>query len=690
MVPMVVYALLGGSRTLSVSTTSTVAVLTGSTLLAANVAADSGDPARDLAMLTLLVGVILVGARLLHLGALVDNISEATLTGIKIGVGLTVAAGQLPKLLGIEGDPTATAFFAELRGVFDDLGDTSWTTVALSVATHRLLLGLSRLLPEVPAPLVAVVFGIVLVAIWSIDEHGVAVIAPIPSGLPVPIVPSLDHIGAAARRRLRDRRHVLPRDGVRRRGGAAAHEPPIDNDQELAANGMSCLLGPVFRAMPSAGGFSQTAINQRSGARTQLSELVTAVLAVACALFLGGVLSDLPEATLGCMVVVAVIGLVRAVRAAPVLAARPDRVLGGGRHGRRGLVLGLLAAVLVGVVLTLFLVLRELDRVGVTELQPTTSGDDVHVAGPETEAVPGLLVLRLDGALYTANVRGATAGSSPPSTRSGPSTLVLDVSALDVVPVTVIDQLRRPRGRARRPRRHALARRPAAASLEVARLRCHGGRDRDGRAPVPHGACRRPCLGDENVNAVADPTPDRPCHGGTTMAIDTYVVLAGVYDVGTPPRRTTRPSRTCTPRPDCSTPTTRRSIARRDDGKVKITKKHETPTRVGGVLGGGLGLATGLVVVLFPFAAIGGGLLLGTTAGGALLGAVTGHAAAGMSRHDLKELGEQLDKGQAGLVVVGVADVGGAHRGDGEGGQDREEQLKADNDAIEADAKSES
>src|SRR5689334_11178518 len=98
-------------------------------------------------------------------------------------------------------------------------------------------------------------------------------------------------------------------------------------------------------------------------------------------------------------------------------------------------------------------------------------------------------------------------------------------------------------------------------------------------------------------------------------------------------------------------------VERRVGGKTKIVKKHETPTRVGGVLGGGFGLATGLVVALFPFAAIGGGLLAATTAGGALLGAVAGHASAGMSRHDLKELGEHLDSGQAGLVVVGVSDM---------------------------------
>ena len=99
-------------------------------------------------------------------------------------------------------------------------------------------------------------------------------------------------------------------------------------------------------------------------------------------------------------------------------------------------------------------------------------------------------------------------------------------------------------------------------------------------------------------------------------------------------------------------------IERRADGKVKITKKHETPTRVGGVLGGGVGLATGLVVALFPFAAIGGGLLAVATGGGAVLGALAGHAAAGMSRKDLKELGEHLDAGQAGLVVVAVSDMG--------------------------------
>jgi uncharacterized membrane protein len=128
-------------------------------------------------------------------------------------------------------------------------------------------------------------------------------------------------------------------------------------------------------------------------------------------------------------------------------------------------------------------------------------------------------------------------------------------------------------------------------------------------------------------------------------------------------------------------------IERDHKGKVKIVKKHETPTRVGGVLGGGVGLATGLVIVLFPAAAIGGGLLLGTTGAGALLGAVAGHAAAGMSRGDLKDLGESLDEGEAGLVVVAVSDMEAKVRSAMKRARKIEEkQLKADQKELEADA----
>ena len=131
-------------------------------------------------------------------------------------------------------------------------------------------------------------------------------------------------------------------------------------------------------------------------------------------------------------------------------------------------------------------------------------------------------------------------------------------------------------------------------------------------------------------------------------------------------------------------------VERKADGKVKIIKKHETPTRVGGVLGGGVGLATGLAIALFPAAAIGGGLLLVTGGGGAILGAVAGHAAAGMSRSDLKDLGESLDSGQAGLVVVAVSDMEAKVKAAMKRAEKIEaKELKADQKAIEEDAEAE-
>jgi uncharacterized membrane protein len=154
------------------------------------------------------------------------------------------------------------------------------------------------------------------------------------------------------------------------------------------------------------------------------------------------------------------------------------------------------------------------------------------------------------------------------------------------------------------------------------------------------------------------------------VAIDTFIAFVGVYDNVSDADADYALVKDLHTKENLIDSYDAAVIERRADGKVKITKKHETPTRVGGVLGGGVGLATGLVVVLFPFAA-------------------TGHAAAGMSRHDLKELGEHLDAGQAGLVVVGVSDMGAKiERAMKKANKVETKELKADTAEIEADAKS--
>src|SRR5690242_14615671 len=173
------------------------------------------------------------------------------------------------------------------------------------------------------------------------------------------------------------------------------------------------------------------------------------------------------------------------------------------------------------------------------------------------------------------------------------------------------------------------------------------------------------------------------------MAVDTFIAFVGVYDTAGDAEADYQLVKDLHTKAGLIDSYDAAVIERRADGKVKIAKKHETPTRAGGVLGAGVGLATGVVLVLFPFAAVGGGLLAVTTGGGALLGAVAGHAAAGMSRHDLKELGEHLDAGQAGLVVVGVSDMQAKiERAMKKAEKVESKQLKADTAEIEADAKS--
>ena len=173
------------------------------------------------------------------------------------------------------------------------------------------------------------------------------------------------------------------------------------------------------------------------------------------------------------------------------------------------------------------------------------------------------------------------------------------------------------------------------------------------------------------------------------MAVDTFIAYVGVYDSVSDAEADYELVKDLHTKANLIDAYDAAIVERTADGKVKLGKKHETPTRVGGVLGAGVGLATGLVVVLFPFAAIGGGLLAATTGGGAILGAVAGHAAAGMSRGDLKELGEHLDAGQAGLVVVGVSDMGAKIEASMKKAKKVEtKELKADTAEIEADAKS--
>ena len=170
-VPMVIYALLGSSRVLSVSSTTTLAILVGTEL---GLVVPDGDPAKLVtatATLGVLVGAMLIAARLLKLGFMASFISTPVLTGFKAGIGLVIVLDQVPKLLGIH--ITKQGFFTDIVSVAQHIPDTSLLTLAVALATFAVLIGMVRLWPHSPASLVAVGGGIA--ASWYFGLHAAGV-----------------------------------------------------------------------------------------------------------------------------------------------------------------------------------------------------------------------------------------------------------------------------------------------------------------------------------------------------------------------------------------------------------------------------------------------------------------------------------------------------------------------------------
>src|SRR6516225_9703473 len=181
-VPMMIYAVLGTSRPLSVSTTTTLAILTASELGQLVPSGDATALLKASAMLALLVGAILVVASLLRLGFIANFISEPVLVGFKAGIGLVIVLDQVPKILGIHF--AKCSFLHNVLVIVKSVPQASLVTVAVGVVMIVVLVGLERFLPMVPAPLVAVALGIVGTGLFGLQSHGVEIVGRVPQGLP--------------------------------------------------------------------------------------------------------------------------------------------------------------------------------------------------------------------------------------------------------------------------------------------------------------------------------------------------------------------------------------------------------------------------------------------------------------------------------------------------------------------------
>jgi sulfate permease, SulP family len=440
--PMLIYAALGTSRVLSVSTSTTIAILTGGLL---GQIATVGDPAflqSALATLTLLVGAILVLASCLRLGFIANFISEPVLIGFKAGIGLVIVVDQVPKLLGIhfQKGPLVHNLFAIVGG----LPGTSLATLAVGAVMIAILLGFERFRPRAPAPLIAVAVGIAGMGLLGLETYGVESVGRIRQGLPSFSWPDFSLAANLWPGALGIAVMSFTETIAAGRAFAASEEPPIRANQELLATGLANAGGAMLGAMPAGGGTTQTAVNRLAGARSQLAEMVTAGAALVTMLLLAPLIGLMPEATLAAVVIVFSVGLIKPTEFRAILKVRRMEFLWALAAFAGVVLLGTLKGILVAIVMSL------------VALAYQAANPPVHVLGrkpgtnvfrplskthPEDENFPGLLLLRLEGRVFFANAERIGEKMRPLVAEAKPRVVALDLSGVPDLEYTALKAL---------------------------------------------------------------------------------------------------------------------------------------------------------------------------------------------------------------------------------------------------------
>lgn len=428
-VPMIVYALLGSSRVLSVSSTTTLAILAGTQL---GLAVPDGDPARLLvaaATLTALVGAMLVLAGVFRLGFVADFISLPVLTGFKAGIGLVIVLDQVPKLLGIHIDKQG--FFRDLLSVLQHLPQMSTVTLAVALATLAVLIGMEWKWPHSPAPLVAVGGSITAVWLLGLPDLGVATVGFIPRGLPSLTLPDLALVEQLAPGALGIALMSFTESIAAGRAFAARGDPPINANRELLAGGAANLGGALFGAMPAGGGTSQTAVVRAAGGRTQKASLVTAGIAAATMLLLAPVLGLLPHATLAAVVIVYSVGLIQPAEFAAIRRVRKMEFRWALIACVGVLVFGTLKGIVVAIIVSLIGLASQAAHPHLYVIGRKRGADVLRPLSPEhpdDETFPGLLIVRPEGRIFFANAQQVAEGISALVDEHRPQVLLLDMS----------------------------------------------------------------------------------------------------------------------------------------------------------------------------------------------------------------------------------------------------------------------
>jgi SulP family sulfate permease len=441
-IPMVIYALLGTSRVLSVSSTTTLGILAGTQLA---LVVPDGDPAKLIAAtatLGLLVGVMLLLAAVLRLGFVANFISTPVLTGFKAGIGLVIVLDQVPKLLGVHIDKHG--FFPDLVSVARHVPHTSLLALAVGGATFVVLLGMERLWPHSPAPLVAVAGGIAATWLFGLEARGVSTVGLIPQGLPKLTLPDLALVQALVPGALGLALMSFTETIAVGRAFASPQDPPIRANRELVATGAANVGGAFFGAMPAGGGTSQTAVVRAAGATSQKASLVTAGAALATMLLLAPVLGLMPNATLAAIVIVYSVGLIQPKEFSAIRAVRLMEFRWALAACLGVLVFGTLQGIVVAIVISMIGLASQTANPRVSIIGRKRGADVLRPLSPEhpdDETFAGLLILRPEGRLFFVNAQNVKEQISALVAEHQPQVLALDMSRVPDIEYSALQAL---------------------------------------------------------------------------------------------------------------------------------------------------------------------------------------------------------------------------------------------------------
>jgi high affinity sulfate transporter 1 len=429
------YALLGSSRQLAIGPTSAISLMIAGTV-GAMAEGDAQRYAQIASLAAFTVAALCLIAWLLRLSALVNLISDSILVGFKIGAGSTIAMTQLPSLFGVAGG--GHNFFERAVLLAGQLGQMHYLVLAVGVVAIVLLLLGERVLPGRPVALGVVALSIVAASALRLPALGVPTTGEIPAGLPTLEGPAL---------RLRDVEGIFPlaagclllayiESVSAARTFAAKHGYALDPRQEFLGIGTANLAAALGHGYPVAGGLSQSAVNDKAGARTPLALVFASITLALCLLFLTGLLENLPKAVLAAVVLTAILGLfdfpglIRMWRVSRIdfYAAAIALVA--------VLLLGILQGILLAALASIVMLLVRASRPHVAflgRIPGTDSYSDLD-RHPENEALAGAIAFRPEASLLYVNAQAVLESVLDRLRAAGSSDLRLVVCDLSASP----------------------------------------------------------------------------------------------------------------------------------------------------------------------------------------------------------------------------------------------------------------